>query len=97
MGFVQMIEYSGADLDAVKQVNEKWVDDTEGKRTARRILLAKYRDGSDKVCELVFFDSHEDAMRNNDLPETQEYAKQIRDVTQGEPRFVDLDVVEELL
>lgn len=95
MSFVQVIEYQTSDLDAVKRVNDEWKQATEGRRTAKRLVLGKYRDQPDRVCEIVFFDSHEDAMRNNDLPETEEYAQKLRGLVDGEPQFFDLDVVDE--
>lgn len=95
MSFVQVIEYKTDDLDAIKRVNEEWKNATEGKRTAKRLLLGKYRNEEDRVCEIVFFDSYEDAMRNNELPETQQYARKLRDVTQDEPTYFDLEVLEE--
>lgn len=95
MGFVQVIDFETSDLDAVKRINDEWKNATEGKRTANRILYGKYRDGENRFCEMVFFDSYEDAMRNNELPETQEYARKLQDVIDGEPQFSDLDVVEE--
>lgn len=95
MSFVQVIEYKTSDLDAVKRVNEEWKNATEGQRTARRILLGKYRGQPDRVCEMVFFDSPEDASRNNDLPETQEYAKKLGALVDDEPQFFDLDIVDE--
>lgn len=97
MSFVQVIEYPGADLEEVKRVNEEWKDATEGKRTAKRILLGRYREQPDRICEIVFFESHDDAERNNDLPETREYAKKLRDISPEEPRFFDLEVVDELM
>lgn len=95
MSFVQVIEYRTTDLDAVKRVNDEWKDATDGKRTAQRILLGRYRDRPDRVCEMVFFDSRDDAMRNNDLPETQDYAKKLRDLVEGEPEFFDIDIVDD--
>lgn len=95
MSFVQVIEYQTSDLDAVKRVTEEWKNATEGKRTAKRLLLGKYREDDNRVCEVVFFDSYDDAMRNNDLPETQEAAKKLKDIADGEPQFFNLDLVED--
>lgn len=95
MSFVQVIEYKTSDLDAVKRVNDEWKSATEGKRTAKRIVLGKYRDQSDRVCEMVFFDSRDDAMRNNELPETQDYARKLGDVVEGDPQFFDIEIVDD--
>lgn len=95
MSFVQVIEYQTSDLDGVRRVNDEWKTATEGKRTAKRIVLGKYRDQADRICEMVFFDSRDDAMRNSDLPETQEYARKLGDLVEGEPQFFDIDIVDD--
>lgn len=95
MSFVQVIEYKASDPEAVKRVIDEWESATEGKRTARRLLLGKYREQGDRFCEIVFFDSYEDAQRNSELPETQRYAERMRDVVDGDPQYWDLEILEE--
>lgn len=93
MGFVQVIEFRTNDLDAVQRANEQWQQATQGTRTAERIVLGRQHDDSGHCVEIVFFDSWDDAARNDELPATQDYAEQIRGLIDGEPRYLDVDVV----
>ena len=42
----------------------------------------------------MFFDSYEEAMENSNLPVTQQFAAKMMALTDGEPTFHNLDVVE---
>jgi hypothetical protein len=95
MAFAQLIEYTTSNPDKTKQVLDAWEEQAAGKRTARRALLMKHHDDGNRYCELVFFDSFESAMENSELPETQEFARKLRDTIDGEPSYVNFDVVEE--
>jgi hypothetical protein len=95
MAFMQIIEFRTSDIDAVRKIDEEWRRSTEGKRTARRELVARDRDNPDRYFALVFFDSYESAMQNSDLPETKFAAEQYMKATSGPPTFYNLDVLEE--
>lgn len=95
MTFMQLIEYETSKPDEVRKVTEEWQKATAGKRTAKRIVVSQDRDDPKRYYELVFFDSYEAAMENSELAETQEYAAKMKDLLDGEPTYVDLDVVED--
>jgi quinol monooxygenase YgiN len=95
MSFVQVIDYKSSKPEEIQRIHDEWTEATKGKRSAKRIMLAKYHDDPNSFCEIVFFDSYEDAMRNSKLPETQEFAKRLKNAIDGEPTYFDLDVVEE--
>ena len=95
MAFIQIIECDTSDIDEVKSLTEEWKGRTEGKRTARRVLLCEDQDRSGHMYELVFFDSPESARDNSQLPETQEFAKRMSGVLGGEPAFRNLAVIED--
>ena len=95
MAFVQLIEYETARPDEVRRVTEEWEQATRGKRKARRILVTKHHDEGKRYCDMVFFDSYEEAMENSDLEETKRYAKELNDLIDGEPTYFDLDVIED--
>lgn len=95
MSFVQVIDYKSSKPDEIRRIHDEWTEATKRKRSAKRLLLAKYHDDPSSFCEIVFFDSYEDAMENSRLPETEEFAKRLGDAIDGEPTYVDLDVVEE--
>ena len=95
MSFVQVIDYKTSRPDEVRRIHDEWEEATKGKRGAKRVVLAKYHDDPRSFCEIVFFDSHEDAMRNSALPETQRFAERLNEAIDGDPTYFDLDVVEE--
>jgi hypothetical protein len=92
MPFVQIIEFTTSDIGAITKLDEEWVKATEGKRTARRLLLARDRSNPNRYMELVFFDSYESAMENSNLPETQAIAKKYQAATDN-VTFHDLDII----
>ena len=94
MGFVQIIDFRTSDIDGIKKGGEEWEAATEGKRTVRRQIVAQDRNDPSHYLIIVFFDSHESAMENSQLPETQASAEKFAALTEA-VSFVDLDVLED--
>jgi hypothetical protein len=92
MAFVQIVEFTTDDIDAVRNIDDAWVAATAGKRTARRQIVTRDRNQPNRYLSLVFFDSHESAMQNSALPETQQFAGQYGSATRS-VTFHDLDVI----
>ena len=95
MTFVQIVEFRTADIDRARQANDEWWRATEGKRTARRELLARDHSDPGRCFAIVFFDSYQSAMENSNLPETQASAEQFAKMSDGPPVFYDLDILED--
>ena len=95
MAFVQIMEFSAADLEAVRALVQEFVETTEGKRTARRSVLLGDRAAPGRYVNVVFFDSYESAMENSNLPEVQSMAGKMSSMVEG-LSFRDLDVVDDL-
>jgi quinol monooxygenase YgiN len=95
MKFVQIIEFSTSRIDEFDALEERWLKASEGKRTLQRQLKTRDRDDPNAYMLIVEFPSYEDAMRNNDLPETQEISEQVSKLAEGEVRFRNLDVLDE--
>jgi hypothetical protein len=95
MAFAQIIEFHTNDVDGFRQIDEEWRRATEGKRTARREIIARDHSDPSRYFALVFFDSYESAMANSRLPETQAAAEQYMKLSDGPPIFYDLDVLED--
>jgi hypothetical protein len=93
MTFVQIIEYETTRAQEVDQLFADWLSATEGKRTATHELHAQDRDNTSHFVDIVEFPSYEEAMRNNDLPETRSVAERMRSLCTSEPRFVNLEVL----
>lgn len=95
MKFVQVMEFQASAIDEIRALDKKWREATKGKRTATAISITKDRDRPNTYLWMIEFPSYEDAMRNNDLPETQQIAEQMTKATDGPTTFRNLDVIEQ--
>lgn len=95
MTFVQIIEMRTTRYEEIEALRQEWEAATEGSRTVRRSIVTRDRNDPERHLVLAFFDSYESAMANSALPETGEFAKRMSELVQGEPRFADLDVLED--
>jgi quinol monooxygenase YgiN len=91
--FIQIIDFETDRIDEGQKYVDEYREATKGKRTARRGILAKDRDKPNHYLNLVFFDSYEDAMKNSEMPETQELSEKLMKLGTAEPTFYNLDVV----
>ena len=94
MGFVQLIEFTTDNIDGVQAVGKEWEATTTGKRSAVRRTLAEDHDRPGTYVMMVEFPSHEAAMANSNLPETQKFAGLMMEAAGSEAQFRNLDVVE---
>jgi hypothetical protein len=92
VAFIQVVEFTTDEYDAVRSIDEGWVAATEGKRTARRQIVGRDRNKPDRYLAIVFFDSYESAQKNSVLPETQDFAGEYESATKS-LAFHDLDVL----
>jgi hypothetical protein len=97
MSFVQIIECRTNNPDELFALDRQWEEATEGRRTARRVVVTRDRKDPERHVIIVFFDSYESAMENSKLPETQEFAQKQASVLTAPPVFHDLDVIDERL
>jgi hypothetical protein len=95
MEFVQIIECHTTRADELTALEEEWRNATEGKRTLRRSFLTRDRNDPDRYLVFAFFDSYESAMKNSNLPETNEFGKKQAALLDAPMTFTDLDVVTE--
>ena len=93
MGFVQIIKMVTSDFDGLEAAHEKWLAATEGRRTVTRELVCQNRDKPGEYWIIVEFPSHEDALRNNDLPATAEIALEMGTLANEAMEFINLDVI----
>ena len=90
--FIQLIDYRttrGAEIEAAAATSSR--DSTEGRRSTASSITCRDREQSDHYVTIVEFPSYEDAMRNNELPETQQFAARMLELCEGDPIFVNLD------
>ena len=95
MGFVQVIEYDTSKFDEMQAIGSEWEAAAGDDSKARRRVLCQDRDRPGHYVNIVFFDSYEEAMENSNLPLTQEYSGRMMALTDGQPTFHNLDVVED--
>ncbi|MFI5054125.1 MAG: hypothetical protein ACHQDE_07165 [Acidimicrobiia bacterium] len=95
MKFVQIIEFKTSRYDEIDKLMDEWMAASTGKRTPTHEISAKDRDQPDTYLQIVEFPSYEEAMRNNDLPETGKFAERIAALCDGPAKFRNLDVVRE--
>lgn len=87
MPFTQIITIEGADEEALRNLIGEWHADQSGVAPGyqgARVLA----DGSRHIVE-VDFSSEEEAAKNNDRPETEAWARQLRELADGEPSYID--------
>jgi quinol monooxygenase YgiN len=97
MKFVQIIEFEATEEQLAQgdALVEEYMKQTEGKRTSGRSTLLRDRANPSKYYNVVEFASYEEAMRNNELPETKAMSERMMAISSGPPRFIDCDVVRE--
>ncbi len=95
MGFVQMIEFRTSKIDQMRKLDEEWGQKSGPDTTARRGVLCEDRDNPGRFFQVVFFDSYESAMKNSELPITQEFAQKMGALADGAPTFYNLNVIED--
>jgi len=95
MEFLQILEFQTSHLEEVMALDKKWREETKGKRTATSMTITQDRDKPGTYLWMIRFPSHEAAMQNNDLPETQTISEEMMKLSDGPPSFRNLDVMEQ--
>ena len=95
MSFVQVMQMNTSRFAEAQAAADDWDKATEGKRTLQRSLICRDRDNPNRYAIIAFFGSHEDAMKNSELPETDALSKKMAALADGPPSFLNLDVIEE--
>jgi hypothetical protein len=95
MAFVQIIEFRSSKIADIREVANEWEKATEGKRKARRNILCEDRDNPGRYLNIVFFDSHESAMENSAMPETDALSKKMMSLADGPATYYNLNVVDD--
>ncbi|HEX7744033.1 MAG TPA: hypothetical protein VF462_02060 [Micromonosporaceae bacterium] len=92
MPFVQVIEYETDRPDEIRALGDEWSREQPAEGPPVRVIMSQDRDNPGHFMMVVEFDSYEQAMKNNDRPETGAYAERMRRLATTEPRYVNLDV-----
>lgn len=95
MGFVQVIDFRTSKIDETRKTGDEWEAAAGDDSRARRRVLCEDRDHPGRFVNIVFFDSYESAMENSNLPVTQEFSQKMMALTDGEPTFSNLDILDD--
>ena len=96
MGFIQVIEYKTSKFDEMQKIGDEWEAAAGAESKARRRVLCQDQDAPGQYVNIVFFDSHEEAMENSALAVTQEFSQKMMALADGPPTFRNLDVIEDV-
>jgi quinol monooxygenase YgiN len=91
MTFTQIITVDGVDEKALHNHVAQWDSSQSGVAPGylgARVLADESTPGRHLI--EVDFSSEEEARRNNDRPETATWARQLRELADGEPSFLEL-------
>lgn len=91
MSFVQIVEYTTSQPDEMRALGEEFTASREGDAEARRVVVYKDRDATDRYLVIAEFPSYDVAMANSSAPETQEFAARMMALADGPPIFRNLD------
>ncbi|MGC1210989.1 MAG: hypothetical protein WA890_06950 [Micromonospora sp.] len=94
MSFVQVVEYQSDRPADVRALIEEW-GQQEPANAPGRMTLAEDREHPGHIVMVAEFDSYEQAMAHSSQPETGRYAERMRSLAKGEPRFVNLEVIQQ--
>ena len=95
MAFVQVIDFRSSKIDEVRKAGDEWAARAGADTTVHRVVLCADRDNPGHYLNVVFFDSYEDAMKNSELPLTQEMSQKMMALGDGPPTFYNLDVLDD--
>ena len=94
MAGVQIVEHTTSRHDEVRAVGERFRERRTtggGAGTAVRGTVTQDRDRPGVYLSIVD-PSYEEAMANSDRPDTREFAQAMAELSDGPPRFYDVDV-----
>ena len=93
-GFIQIVEYTTSRFDEVKALSEDYRDRSNTEGSVRRVNVGADRDRPNVYVTIAEFESYDEAMKNSQRPETQQFAEQMSKLCEGPPTFRNLDVRE---
>lgn len=95
MKFSQHIVVNAVDEDALLNLVREDSANLPPGLIALRLL--RFRDQPGRYAVQADFDSRDSAEKSNERPETQAWAKRLREMIEGDPKYENLDVVFERL
>jgi len=96
MTFIQTISFSTSRIDEMQKLMERWdQEQSEPAPGFRGLKLLKDRDNENAYLVIAEFENYELAMENSNRPETDAYAKEMGELTDGPMTYGNYDVIAE--
>lgn len=95
MKFIQIVEFKTSRIDDMIERGKAYQAEV-GDRGTGTAMVCRDRDNEGTYVIVGTWNSYEEAMQNNDLPETQALAADMAKLADGPPTFRNLDVLEEV-
>jgi len=82
VSYVQIIEFVTREPEQMKALSDKYLVDSEGKNKVKRSMIYHDRSESRRYLAIVEFENREDAMENDNLPETEDFAEALAELSE---------------
>ncbi|WP_145814291.1 hypothetical protein [Kribbella amoyensis] len=96
-GFVQIIEYRTSKPDEIAALSDEFRKAREAEADGPaplRVMTCADRETPGRYYSVIEFESYEDAMANSARADTTEYAQKMNALSDGPPKFYNLDLVQ---
>ncbi len=82
MSYVQIIEFVTREPEKMKALGDKYLADTAGRNKVKRSMIYHDRAESRRYIAVVEFENREDAFENDNLPETEDFADGLAELSE---------------
>ena len=98
--FAQVIRYNvkPGSWDAVEELDKRWQAEQAPKAPGfKGVYLLREKESPNACIEVVLFESEQLAKQNSDRPETNQFYQSMLKLIDGEPEFINTEVVRSYL
>lgn len=82
MSYVQIIEFVTREPERMKALGDRYLEDAKGRHKVKRSMIYHDRAESRRYIAIVEFENREDAFENDNLPETEEFAEGLAELSE---------------
>jgi hypothetical protein len=82
VSYVQIIEFVTREPEAMKALSDKYLADSQGRNKVKRSMIYHDRAEPRRYVAIVEFENREDAMENDNLPETEDFAEALGELSE---------------
>jgi len=92
VSYVQIIEFVTHEPAKFKALSDKYLADSEGRNKVKRSMIYHDRAESRRYIAIVEFENREDAFENENLPETEDFAEGLADLSEVPVTYRSLEL-----